>query len=117
MAAAVTKERPWWLDPRRLDPGSERALAEGRTMRRYMPLTGGLTVLSALALLVFAVVLLGYGEVGPALLLGAMGLGGLILVPVGFWIVRRRNVWGGSGSSPHQRLWNGTEPTVDPSEP
>ena len=87
------KERPWWLDPRQLDPASERALAEGRTMRRYMPLTGGLTVVSALVLLVLAVVLLSYGDVGSALLLGAMGLGGLVLVPVGFWMVRRKEGW------------------------
>ncbi len=31
-----------------------------------------------------------YDEVGSALLLVAMGLGGLVLVPVGFWIVRRQ---------------------------
>ncbi len=43
---AHPKQRPWWLDPRRLDPASERALEEGRTMRRYMPLTGGFTVIS-----------------------------------------------------------------------
>ena len=59
-------------------------------MRRYMPLTGGLIVVSALVLLVLAVVLLSYGDVGGALLLGAMGLGGLVLVPVGFWMVRRK---------------------------
>ncbi len=65
-------------------------------MRRYMPLTGGLTVVSALVLLVLAVVLLSYGDVGSALQLGAMGLGGLVLVPVGFWMVRRKEGWGSS---------------------
>jgi hypothetical protein len=87
---ADSKQRPWWLDPRRLDPASERALEEGRTMRRFMPLTGGLTVSFAIVLIVLGFVLLGYYEVGPAVLLLVMGLGGLVLVPVGFWVVRRR---------------------------
>jgi Zn-dependent protease with chaperone function len=59
-------------------------------MRRFMPLTGGLTVSFAIVLIVLGFVLLGYYEVGPAVLLLVMGLGGLVLVPVGFWVVRRR---------------------------
>ena len=59
-------------------------------MRRYMPLTGGLTVIVAVVLIVLGVVLASYDEVGSAVLLVAMGLGGLELVPVGFWIVRRQ---------------------------
>ena len=42
--------------PRAADPASERALANGLIMRRYMLMTGKLTVLSALVLLVLAVV-------------------------------------------------------------
>lgn len=86
-----TGKRPWWLDPRGLDPASERALAEGRTWRRHMPLTGGLTVFFALVLLVLAAVFFFvYGEAGSALLTAALGAGGLVLVPVGLWIARRR---------------------------
>lgn len=59
-------------------------------MRRYMPLTGGLTVIFAIVLIVPGVVLVSYDEVGSAVLLVAMGLGGLVLVPVGSWIVRRQ---------------------------
>jgi hypothetical protein len=91
------KQRPWWLDPRRLDPWSERALDESRTMRRYMPLTGGLTVFFALVLIVLGFVLLGYEEVGSALLLFAIGTAGLVLVPLGHWIVRREK---SAGKSP-----------------
>ena len=59
-------------------------------MRRYMPLTGGFTVIFAIVLIVLGVVLASYDEVGSAVLAVAMGLGGLVLVPVGFWIVRRQ---------------------------
>lgn len=65
-------------------------------MRRYMPVTGGLTVLFALVLLGLAALLLSYGEIGSALLLGAMGVAGLVLVPVGFWVVRRQERSSGS---------------------
>ncbi len=80
---AHLKQRPWWLDPRRLDPASERALQEGRTMRSYMPMTSELTVIFAIVLIALGVVLVNYDEVGSAVLLVAMGLGGLVLVPVG----------------------------------
>lgn len=59
-------------------------------MRRYMPLTGGLTVIFAIVLIVLGIVLVSYDEVGSTVLLVAMGLGGLVLVPVGSWIVRRQ---------------------------
>ncbi len=59
-------------------------------MRSYMPMTGELTVIFAIVLIALGVVLVNYDEVGSAVLLVAMGLGGLVLVPVGSWIVRRQ---------------------------
>ncbi len=41
-------------------------------------------------LIVLGVVLVSYDELGSAVLLVGMGLGGLVLVPVGSWIVRRQ---------------------------
>jgi hypothetical protein len=84
------KSKPWWLDPRGVDPASEQALQEGRTMGRYAPLIGGLTVFFAIILVALGLVLLSYEEVGSAILLFAMGFGGLLLVPIGLWMVRRK---------------------------
>lgn len=67
-------------------------------MTRYMPLTGALTVFFATVLIVLGLVLLSYGEVGSAVLVVTIGVAGLVLVPVGFWIVRRRQ----SGHGPAQ---------------
>lgn len=61
-----------------------------------MPLTGGLTVFFALALIALGFVLLSYEEVGSALLLFAIGTGGLALVALGCWIVRREKSAGKS---------------------
>ena len=61
-------------------------------MTRYMPLTGGLTVFFATVLIVLGLVLLSYGEVGSAVLVVTIGVAGLVLVPVGFWIVGAGNL-------------------------
>lgn len=73
-----------------MDPASERAIREGRTFRRYMPLFGVLSLISFVALLALAGVLIALGRPGDAL--AAVGIPLVILAPLGIavWWTRER---------------------------